>query len=241
MFLLRTAVLSLLVTLVVVCCCVPAALSINYTFPTRFQYYASGWATDAFVGGKNATVVGFVFTDYSIPAQRVDEIWNMSSVFGTTLYNLGITSDHHLYFADKQYYFYNNGTDNVCEPLKIGIIPTQDAFSNDTTYNGTAFFNGELANEFVILLFKIPKVTLSFYVSVATNTPLGMFIQGVPTIDITTTAVYWHDFQVLDGPFPSQIPLFQIPSYCNSSAREPDFYNDAQLHSNKPRRGLYRF
>ena len=71
----------------------------GYEFPERFSAIATGFVWDALVGlDEPGESVGYMYTDYSIPAQRVDEVWNYTSILGTHFGARGISSDTHLFF-----------------------------------------------------------------------------------------------------------------------------------------------
>ena len=54
--------------------------------------------SDAFMNHQHARSLGFIFSDYTLSSQRVDEVWDQTSIASSPFFNLGITSDTHLFY-----------------------------------------------------------------------------------------------------------------------------------------------
>ena len=83
----------------------------TYTFPFRYTTFASGWVSDGLVGHHKAYVTGTMYTDYSLKISRIDEVWNRTSIYNTSLFDeYGIISDTHLFKEKIGYFWWINTT-----------------------------------------------------------------------------------------------------------------------------------
>src|SRR3990167_3972589 len=85
-----------------------------YNFPTRYKGLVYGATEDGLTAHHPSVSVGWIYTDNTVPTMRVDEVWELETIYETGLGNLGLISDTHLYYATKYYYFYTNGTGSQC-------------------------------------------------------------------------------------------------------------------------------
>lgn len=67
-----------------------------FCFCRRWKAIAQYTVSDAFLDMRIAEGLAYMYTDYTIEAQRVDELWNLPSIYGTPMYGIGIVADHHL-------------------------------------------------------------------------------------------------------------------------------------------------
>ena len=181
----------------------------SYNFPTRYRGLVYGATQDAFTGNHKAVSVGWIYTDNTVPTMRIDEVWELETLYETSLGAEGITSDTHLYFASNYYYFFTNGTGGYCSSAAFGLFPQQWPASS---FVGQTVFDGIVANQFNQSYSILPS---SLWVSVETNQPLAIFIgpQGTfhPLYD-GSFVVFQKIQEVDDFEFGSQ--LFAKPSYC---------------------------
>eukprot|EP01096_Ripella_sp_DP13-Kostka_P010304 TRINITY_DN4030_c0_g1_i1.p1 TRINITY_DN4030_c0_g1~~TRINITY_DN4030_c0_g1_i1.p1 ORF type:complete len:207 (-),score=73.69 TRINITY_DN4030_c0_g1_i1:86-706(-) len=147
----------------------------------RWQATTQGWVSDGFVDHQKASVLGFLYTDYQFGGgvQRVDEVWNATSIYNTTLGNLGITADTHLFYLNgtKSDYFFNTPQNGqTCWKSPSGMV-AQNQFSSANTYKGNATVNGVATYHFRSS-FPPPlsKLGLDLFVSVASGIPVQMVV-----------------------------------------------------------------
>ena len=123
----------------------------TYIFPTRYEATTYGWVSDGFVNHEKAYVIGYMYTDYTQQIQRIDEIWNITSIINTTLYNThGIIADSHLFKQNYGYYWFinTNTLENQCWISASGMLD-QYTFANASNYQGDATYNGIECYKFV--------------------------------------------------------------------------------------------
>jgi len=188
----------------------------GYTYPLRFEAQSSFWVSDLYVDNQKARGLAFIYTDYTIPAQRVDELFNTSSVYGTPLYDAGILSDTHLELDNYQYYFYTNDSGLVCFGIPFGLFP-QNLFANPDTYFGDVIYNGIPCAGYIVKNFPILglAINITLLVGKASEQPVSIQIQGVPGSMIGDSVGDYIYFQEITS-FPSKLEnaLFSPPNGC---------------------------
>jgi len=188
----------------------------GYTYPLRYEAQISFWVSDAYVNNQQAKGLAFQYADYSIPAQRTDELFNTSSVFGTPFYYAGILSDTHLVLDNFQYYFYTNDSGLECFGLPIGIFP-QNLFSDPSNYHGNVVYNGIECAVYIVVGYNITgiKVNITLLVSTKFNMPVSIQIQGVPGTFIGTSVgdyIYFNEVASFSNNLENA--LFSPPQGC---------------------------
>ena len=104
----------------------------------------------------------------TIPAMRVDEVWELESIADTDLYlSLGIVADTHTYYDNGSYYFFTNATGTYCSS-STSPIPPQNWPSS--TFVGEVDFEGQRAYQFNQTYSRLPA---SLYVSIDTFDPIA--------------------------------------------------------------------
>lgn len=172
--------MSLLTLLLLVALCDGAP---SFTFPDRFSARVGGWVRDAFVDDRVAYSTGFQHTDYTLGYQRTDEIWDVTSINGTTLWNSGIRSDTHLFLGsgptDAAFMWYQGATTGapVCLKTPTGLL-AKDAFASPSSYVGSGIVNGVPVDVFNGTLAFVFNVTL--WVSRADKSPVQLFVGPNP-------------------------------------------------------------
>eukprot|EP01094_Clydonella_sp_ATCC50884_P011416 TRINITY_DN211_c0_g1_i20.p1 TRINITY_DN211_c0_g1~~TRINITY_DN211_c0_g1_i20.p1 ORF type:complete len:130 (-),score=12.14 TRINITY_DN211_c0_g1_i20:2-391(-) len=96
-----------LIAFVALLTCVLANAKDGYRFPDRFECVATGFIYDALVGfDPPGQSIGYMYTDYTIPAQRVDETWQYNSIYGSSFMKQGILADTHYYYDGSNHLVY---------------------------------------------------------------------------------------------------------------------------------------
>ena len=185
----------------------------TYSFPDRWQSMSFGWISDCFSFHKKAYVTGFIFTDYALGKQRIDEVWNMSSIAGTGLSEWGIVADTHIFGAKgKAWYYFLNTSGPQCSISPSGFL-AQNTFSDPSTYVGNVSMDGRLVYHFTSFFpFPLNKLAIDFYVDPEAQIPLLMVIPKVGTV-LDGSVVYYADFQAVIQAWPNP-SMFSPPDYC---------------------------
>jgi len=197
----------------------------GYIWPERFQAAVAFFVSDVFVLMRRATGLAYMTVDYSIPAERVDEQWNITSIDATPLYALGIRTDTHLMFGDHQFYFYTNSSGGQCARLPVGLFP-QDMFANASSFAGMAFWSSAYHPEpikclkFVVQYAIFPGMVGNFtlFGDAARHTPVAQLFSGVPPYTIAGP----NGFEVLTfSPLAASdaSSLFAVPSFCQEEKK----------------------
>lgn len=190
----------------------------TYTFPLRYTTFASGWVSDGLVDHHKAYVTGTMYTDYALNISRIDEVWNRTSIYNTSLYNeWGVISDTHLFKEKIGYFWWINTTSsenqNQCKISATGLLDRY-TFSDPNTYIGESLYNNINCYTFRSST-KIPPNTemeTTFYVSIQTKIPIAMVVSNITSF-FDGTVVEYLMFNEQTQSFPQE--LFEIPSYCN--------------------------
>merc|ERR1712137_358851 len=202
----------------------------GYTFPDKYQ--ASGRYQVADVATKFEWVNGlaYIFTDYSYQggAQRVDEVWNITSTHGTFLGGLDIEADSHLFFLSGQsYYFYSNQNGTHCSVSQGGLLP-QNTFGSSSAYVGEQTYYGIPAYVYSVPLIPKAQSNMTLYVSKATERPLGLVVGTIPGL-LEGTSLDYYSFEVVNE-FSSSIPYFQPPEGCIDNEGLPNLHTSFSNH-----------
>ena len=199
--------------------------SSGYIFPDRFSARVSGYVRDVLTDyhGRSA---GWMYTDYSLGRQRVDEIWDRTSLAGTPLYAMGYRADTHLLDTLSQLLIYtdvNTGL-TICN-RSVGGLAAQDLFAKPSSVRQTTF-EGEAVLE---LIKATGPLTSILYLSGSSGephsgTPRALLVPptklpGVP--GNFSTLVRYEDFSQRTEPFDESLHLFDNPAAC-SNARGAD-------------------
>ena len=190
-------------------CCI--AQTPSYTFPERYQSVVGGWVSDGLSGHKKIISSGFMYTDNTLPAMRVDEVWDLETTAHTSLYqDMGVLSDTHLYYSTGSLFLYTNAQGAFCSNSSSGI-PPQDWPAS--TYVGKVEFEGHAAYMFNQTYGRLPS---SLYVDIETGLPLANFIGPAskrPGRFWDGAMVYFRNiFEVAS--FNASDVLFAVPDYC---------------------------
>ena len=138
------------------------------------------------------------------------KVWNITSIYNTSLYNMGIRADTHLFLETIQYYWFTNGTGIHCSFSNTPIIP-QNLFSDPSTYSGTVDFYGENSYVFNATYSSLP---ISLYVSVEQQRPVGLLFGSTKFSKLFQgSEIFYVTFEEVSSfPDPS---LFAIPNFCS--------------------------
>jgi len=166
-----------------------------------------------------------MYTDYILGKQRVDEVWDRSSLAGTPLYAMGYRADTHLLSGLSQYLIYTDANTGVtiCN-RSIGGLVAQDLFAQPSSSRSTTF-----EGEPVLELTKASGLfTSTLYVAGSTGdphsgTPRALFIPptALPVPGVTgnfSTLVRYEDFSPIPQPFDRSLRLFDTPAACSHAA-----------------------
>ena len=188
-----------------------AGKPIPFIWPLRYTAVVEELVIDASTGPNGIQGVGLIYTDYSLPAQRTDELWNASTLLNTSFGNLGLRSDQHLSFAEKQYFSYFNASGGFCSALPLGIFNrtafTEDTFVGEVTYNNISAFRWNAT----FSVFGMDVV----YELIADQTsllPLFQQMRGPPNSVLEYNSARYVEFTEVSSPFDKTI--FAIPPFC---------------------------
>merc|ERR1712110_140136 len=180
----------------------------SYTFPARYQSSVGGWVSDGLSGHKKIISTGWMFADNTLPAMRVDEVWNLETTADTSLYQqMGVLSDTHLYYDTGSLFLYTNAQGAFCSNASAAIPPQTWPAS---TYVGKVDFEGHAAYLFNQSYGRLPS---SLYVDIETGLPLANFIgptSNRPGRFWDGAMVYFHNLIEVTSFNASQV-LFTIP------------------------------
>lgn len=205
---------------VVLLLCVGWVYPLGYTFPTRWQATVSWWVKDGGTNHQRVDALAYIFTDYSNGSQRVDQLYDYSTSYGTPgIGDLGIECDHHLQASKMHYYYYSNGTGSYCYPLPISDpFPTQNLFPA-STFVGTATYHNIQANVYkaIVPIGPIGNTTATLWQDKTSLLPLGLAMAGIPPYDFFgPNEMFFLDFKTMSS-WPHNNPLFSVPSFCGSN------------------------
>eukprot|EP01103_Thecamoeba_quadrilineata_P010853 TRINITY_DN2458_c0_g1_i2.p1 TRINITY_DN2458_c0_g1~~TRINITY_DN2458_c0_g1_i2.p1 ORF type:complete len:221 (+),score=17.08 TRINITY_DN2458_c0_g1_i2:131-793(+) len=198
-------------------CFVLQISAFSYTFPDRWQSTLGGIVSDPFVDYKTVNSVGYGFNDYTIPAFRVDEVWNTTSIHNTGLSLEGIEADHHLTYQNQSWFFYQNDMGGRCQPTASSIFP-QYMFANESTYQGNTTFYGVDSYVFRYYLNGQDNIYYQGYISIQDNTPVGIYVYVDLDDFRLESTVSFSQFQEVNDPFPSYV--FKAPFYCPNKTEQ---------------------
>eukprot|EP01100_Stratorugosa_tubuloviscum_P010253 TRINITY_DN437_c0_g2_i1.p1 TRINITY_DN437_c0_g2~~TRINITY_DN437_c0_g2_i1.p1 ORF type:complete len:221 (+),score=91.59 TRINITY_DN437_c0_g2_i1:102-764(+) len=187
-----------------------------YQFPNKWQANVQGWVADGLTNHEPAISTGFFFSDYTIQSQRVDEVWNLTSIHGTDIYNLGILSDTHLFYPESAYFYYTNSSGQFCSLSATGYLSqnmfaSEDSFIGETTYNNVKVYQFSSSYSTGIL----KNVNITLYVSTISQKPIAFVVPNIGRF-FDGSVVNFITFDEVKGNFPFQNDLFNPPSYCKS-------------------------
>merc|ERR1712137_135147 len=199
------------VAVVVIYCGLCIGQTPSYNFPQKYQSLVTGWVSDGLSGHKKIVSTGWMFVDNTIPAMRVDEVWDLSTTVGTGLYDgLGVTADTHLYFESSSLFFYSTPEGPSCSNSTSGILPQ---VWSSSTYTDTVPFEGKLSYQFNQTYSNLPT---TLYVDVETELPLAIYIGPIsqrPTRFWDGSMVYFRSLFQVES-FTASSVLFSAPNYC---------------------------
>lgn len=183
----------------------------SYTFPARYQSAVGGWVSDGLSGHKKIISTGWMYTDNTLPAMRVDEVWDLETTAGTALYQqMGVLSDTHLYYDTGSLFIYTNTQGAFCSNASAAI-PPQDWPAS--TYVGKVDFEGHAAYLFNQSYGHLPS---SLYVDIESGLPLANFIgpaSNRPGRFWDGAMVYFRNI-IEVASFNASSVLFTMPSFC---------------------------
>eukprot|EP01102_Stenamoeba_stenopodia_P005957 TRINITY_DN16663_c0_g1_i1.p1 TRINITY_DN16663_c0_g1~~TRINITY_DN16663_c0_g1_i1.p1 ORF type:complete len:240 (-),score=54.25 TRINITY_DN16663_c0_g1_i1:41-760(-) len=191
----------------------------GFTYPDRWQ--SNAYISVADLGTNFVPITGLstLFTDYIAQAQRVDEIWNITTLLGTPFYGeIATFADTHLSTAAVSYYYFNNQTGGFCTayPSSLSGYLPQDLFSDPSTYvgNTTNHWGGVEYFYNTTVTLGAFDVHIELFVDAERGTPSLLHIFPAAKGYIGDSYLYYSHFQEASG-FPSEI--FNPPSSCPSS------------------------
>eukprot|EP01102_Stenamoeba_stenopodia_P004122 TRINITY_DN14308_c0_g1_i1.p1 TRINITY_DN14308_c0_g1~~TRINITY_DN14308_c0_g1_i1.p1 ORF type:complete len:232 (+),score=45.64 TRINITY_DN14308_c0_g1_i1:1-696(+) len=202
----------------------------GYTYPDRYQSIAKFSTADYTTGFEPIYGVAYIYTDYVEGAQRVDELWNITSIQNTMFYDMfAAVSDRHLNFETYGFYYYENSTGPGCALLPFGSLLSQNLFSDPSTFVGnvTGHNNKILSVYNATVSFADIQTYAALYVDAETLEPNRLHIYGAKGI-IGDSDLKYIDFQAVEEPFSST--LFDVPEVCPGNAasdvapRPPRFF-----------------
>eukprot|EP01095_Lingulamoeba_sp_RSL-Kostka_P001986 TRINITY_DN12825_c0_g1_i1.p1 TRINITY_DN12825_c0_g1~~TRINITY_DN12825_c0_g1_i1.p1 ORF type:complete len:221 (+),score=65.27 TRINITY_DN12825_c0_g1_i1:45-707(+) len=181
----------------------------SYVFPTRYIAGTIGWVSDELVNHQKAYILGWIYTDYSINTQLIEEVFNKNTTYGSEFYNLGIRSDSHLFYPDIGYYYYSNYTGSYCEKSPSGLFGQYQFDSS--TYIGIAIKDGISCYQFSSC-FPPPlaKTCIDFYVSTATERPVSMVVPNILKY-FDGSVVNYITFEEVES---FEEDFFDVPPFC---------------------------
>ncbi|KAH3760242.1 hypothetical protein Pelo_7962 [Pelomyxa schiedti] len=204
---------------VLIGCAVALSPEDGYVFPDRYQALVTGVVADFYSLHQPIQSTGWMFTDYTEGTkQRIDEIWNITTILHTPLYTIsGITADTHLFFDDVAYFYYNTVNGSVCSASISGKIGQYDYDSPDC-FRGEQVLDGQ--NVYVYQSLNNQTLISQLYVSQITGAPVLLSVfapteYNTPTSLFDYSNVYFLTFDSTTKSFPKD--LFAIPSYCPAS------------------------
>ena len=164
-------------------------------------------------------MTGCIFTDYALGRQRIDEVWNYSSIVGTGIAQWGIIADSHIFGAKGAgwYYFYNS-SGAQCTATPSGFL-AQDAFSHASSYVGNATVPGRPVFHFASHFpFPLHKLAVDLFVDATAGVPVLMNVPAIPPA-LDGSQVFYADFAPVSDPWPDPL-MFNPPGFCAGAGLE---------------------
>jgi len=183
-------------------------------FTKRYESIAKFSTADYTTNFEPIYGVAYIYTDYVDNIQRVDELWNITSIENTPFYErFAANYDRHINFENYGYYYYQNSTGAGCALIPFGSLLAQNTFGDPNSFVGniTGHNNKILSVYNTTLSFGDLETYAALYVDADTNLPDRLHIYGTKGI-IGDSDLKYINFQAIDDPFSSD--LFDVPEVC---------------------------
>jgi len=178
-----------------------------------------GYVNDPFVNNRDATLVAWWYTDYTTMSSRADEAWNLTSILGTPLGDLGLLYDSHLQNGDDSFFYYFNASGPHCDVTPPILFPQyvfgEETYVGKTRYGGVEvyFFNASLP----IGKNKDDFWFIEGYISVTDENPVAFKTVVSFSGFVIVSEQVLRNFRSLTG-FDQRI--FAVPGFCSTAPKK---------------------